>query len=423
MGISGSIIYIQWVTFEAHYGPLQVLILASPLQVPVQFGSPNPQIQGQGLTNTSLPMPMPMPVPVGNPSQVQQQVFVPGLQPHPMQSHGLMHQGQNLKFSSQMGPQMPQLGNLGINIGPQFQQQQAGKFAIPRKTVKITHPDTHEELRLDKRTDTYMDGGLSTPRPTHHMPPQSQPIPSYPPAHPINYYPNSYNPGSLFFPPQSSLPLTSTQVTSSSQAPRFYNQATQGPPPPVAFMNPSSLNSFTANKTGAPLHGIAELSILEHGRGDGHNVISLPQSSSVQVTVKPPISSHGEKVSDSSISRGSPAVKMDNSPKIHRPHGDSNPISPKIHKASASAAGSVSAENVTTNSLSSAPIEVSTSVVSGSSEGTRRELITRSNSIKDEQKKPGKKGHSLQQNEVFIACFLHYLTFFFEFSGGGVLGN
>ncbi|KAM7512206.1 hypothetical protein LguiB_011081 [Lonicera macranthoides] len=371
-------------------------------QVPVQFGTPNPQMQGQGLTNTSLPMPMPMPmpvpVPVGNPSQVQQQVFVPGLHPHPMQSQGLMHQGQNLNFPSQMGPQMPQLGNLGINIGPQFQQQQAGKFAIPRKTVKITHPDTHEELRLDKRTDTYMDGGSSAPRPTHHMPPQSQPITSYPPAHPINYYPNSYNPGSLFFPPQSSLPLTSTQVIPSSQAPRFYNQATQGPPPPVAFMNPSSLNSFTANKTGAPLHGIGEPSILEHGRGDGYNVISLPQSSSVQVTVKPPISSHGEKVSDSSISRGSPAVKKDNSPKIHRPNGDSNPISPKIHKASASAAGSVSAE--TANSLSSVPTEVSTSVVSGSSEGTRRELITRSNSIKDEQKKPGKKGLSLQQNEV-----------------------
>lgn len=189
-------------------------------QVPVQFGGPNPQIQSQAMSATSLPMPMPMPMPlqIGNPS-VQQPVFVSGLQPHPMQSQGMLHQGQNLNFTSQMGHQIPpQLGNLGLSMAPQFAQQPAGKFGGPRKTiVKITHPDTHEELRLD---------GSPVQRSHPSVPPQSQPISSFPPAHPPNYYPNSYNANSLFFPAPSSLPHSTTHPPSQTQR---YNQVTVKP--------------------------------------------------------------------------------------------------------------------------------------------------------------------------------------------------
>ncbi|KAL3516805.1 hypothetical protein ACH5RR_023707 [Cinchona calisaya] len=189
-------------------------------QVPVQFGGPNPQIQSQAMSASSLPMPMSMPMPlqIGNPS-VQQPVFVSGLQPHPMQSQGILHQGQNLNFTSQMGPQIPpQLGNLGINMAPQFPQQQAGKFGGPRKAVKITHPDTHEELRLD---------GSPALRSHPSVPPQSQPISSFQPTHLPNYYTNSYNANSLFFSAPSSLPLNTTHPP--SQPPRYYNQVTVKP--------------------------------------------------------------------------------------------------------------------------------------------------------------------------------------------------
>ncbi|KAL3537108.1 hypothetical protein ACH5RR_000474 [Cinchona calisaya] len=188
-------------------------------QVPVQF--PNPQIQSQALSATSLPMPMHMPLQIGNPS-IQQPVFVSGLQPHPMQSQGILHQGQSLNFTSQMGPQIPpQLGNIGINMAPQFPHQQAGKFGGPRKAVKITHPETHEELRLE---------GSSAPRSHPNVLPQSQPISSFPPAHQPNYYPNpnSYNANSPFFPAPSSLPLNTTHPAP-SQPPRYYNQVTVKP--------------------------------------------------------------------------------------------------------------------------------------------------------------------------------------------------
>lgn len=184
-------------------------------QMPVQFGGHSPQIQSQAMSATTLQMPMPMPLTMGN-QPVQQPMFVSGIQHHAMQSQGIIHQGQALNFTSQMGPQLaPQLSNMPMNMGPQYPQQQAGKFGGPRKAVKITHPDTHEELRLD---------GSPAPRSHPNVIPQSQPISSFPPAHGINYYPNpnSYNSSSLFFSTPSSLPPT-------SQPTRLYNQVTVKP--------------------------------------------------------------------------------------------------------------------------------------------------------------------------------------------------
>ncbi|XP_073307972.1 eukaryotic translation initiation factor 4G-like [Primulina huaijiensis] len=191
-------------------------------QVTVQFGGPNPQIQSQSMSGTSLQLPMPMPLPLslGNPS-VQPPMFVSGLPPHPMQAQGMMHQGQALNFQSQIGPQLPpQLGNMGMNMVSQFPQQQAVKYSGSRKAVKITHPDTHEELRLD---------GSPGPRSHSNVQPQSQHIPSFPPNHPMNFYPNPYNATSFYFPAATSAPPNSTQVPPTSQPPKFYKQVTMKP--------------------------------------------------------------------------------------------------------------------------------------------------------------------------------------------------
>ncbi|KAL3615495.1 hypothetical protein CASFOL_041156 [Castilleja foliolosa] len=187
-------------------------------QVPVQFGGPGPQIQSQPMS-----LPMQMQLPIGNP-QMQQPMFITGLQPHPLQSQGIMHhQGQNFNFSAPMSHQLPpQMGNMGINMGPpQFpQQQQAGKYSggvVPRKTVKITHPDTHEELMLD---------GSSGPRSHPNVPPQSQPITSFPLNHPVNFYHNSYNAGSVYIPAASSVSMNSNPVPPTSQPLRITKQVT-----------------------------------------------------------------------------------------------------------------------------------------------------------------------------------------------------
>ncbi|KAL6964926.1 hypothetical protein U1Q18_035981 [Sarracenia purpurea var. burkii] len=385
-------------------------------QGPVQFGGPNPQIQsqGMGMTATSLPMPFPM----GNPPQLQQQVFVPSLQPHVMPPQGMMHQGPSMNFTHQMGPQLPpQLGSLGISIGPQFPQQQAGTFVGSRKPVKITNPHTHEELRLDRRADSFMDGGSSGPRSHPNVPPQSQPITSVPPPHPINYYPNSYNPGSLYFPGPSSVPLTSNQINPSSQPPRFSYPVSHGPPT-ISFMSPSAHNSYS-NKYSTLMHGIAESSGLEHSR-DVPSAISSAPSASVQVTVKSAAGSHTEKIAESSLAIGSPSLEKDESPQFLQKPGESSSINlqkdsetwvessshqPKHSLTSLSLHGvsPLSVDGMVSNPLSSpppVPHEESTPVVTHGTEVGRREPISRSDSIKDQQKKQVKRGHVQPQHQV-----------------------
>jgi translation initiation factor 4G len=225
----------------------------------------------QGMTAApSLQMPMHMPLAMGNPSQVQPSVFVPGLQPHPMQTQGIIHQGQGMSFTTQMGPPQlpPQLSSMGITMSP----QQGGKFGQRKTTVKILHPDTYEELRLDKRADSYSDGGSSGPRSHPNVAPQSQPIPSYAPPHSLSFYsPNSYNASPIYYPPQGSVPLTSSQMAPSTQAPRFNYQVGQGPQN-MTYMNPA-LSSLPVNKTGTQMHGVADLPNLEHSR-DVNTIIS-----------------------------------------------------------------------------------------------------------------------------------------------------
>ncbi|TKY66257.1 Eukaryotic translation initiation factor 4G [Spatholobus suberectus] len=218
-------------------------------QASVHFGGPNPQIQSQGKSSASLQMPLPIHLPIGSAAQVQQQVFVPSLQPHPIHPEGIMHQGQNMGFTPQIGPP---LGHMGIGISPQYPPQQGGKFAGPCKTtpVKVTHPETNEELRLDKRADAYSDGGSSGSRPHSGTPSQSQPAQQSAASRPINYYPStSYSTNSLFYPTPSSLPLTSSQITPNSQPPSF-NYAVSHGLQNVTFVNSSSHNSLPVNKAG-----------------------------------------------------------------------------------------------------------------------------------------------------------------------------
>ncbi|TXG62469.1 hypothetical protein EZV62_009463 [Acer yangbiense] len=407
--------------------PIPITSMQMPFhqpQVSVQFGGHNPQIQSQNVTASSLQMPMPIPLPMGSAPQVQPHMFVPGLQPHPLQPQGIMHQGQGLGFTTQMGPPQlpPQLGNLGMGINPQYSQQQGGKYAGHRKTVvKITHPDTHKEVRLDERADTYSDGAVSAVR-SHSNVPQSQPIPSFSPAHQMNYYTNSYNPSSMYYATPSSLPLTNNQMTPNSQAPRF-NYPVSQVPQNLSFINP--LNSLPVSKTGTPMPGVAELPNLEHSR-DVHNVAS--SAPSVHVTVKPALGSVGEKATDSSLLDSSPAFRKVGSPRSSRhsgeasaslPQRESESISEKpVHlikpvsessmlssgttKQSAAVSAVVASESLSPNSLSpssGAPSEEALPVVT-SVEGRRKETLSRSNSIKDHQKKPVKKGQIQPHQQV-----------------------
>ncbi|XP_068653749.1 eukaryotic translation initiation factor 4G-like isoform X2 [Aristolochia californica] len=328
-------------------------------QGPLQFGGPSAQIQPQGL------------------------------QSHPLPPQGMMHQSQGLGFATQIGHQMaPQLNNLGMGMAPQFPPLQPGKFSAPRKTtVKITHPDTHEELRLDKRTYSYSDSGHTGPRSNPHMPPQSQPIPSFSPAHPINYYasrqPNAYNPASIFFQTSSSLPLTSTQVTPSSSAMRYNFAVGQGGQS-VSFMNPSTVNPSPLNKSEHRGHGTPE-----HVSTDSDQIsIPLP-SVSVPSTVKPAVGSFSEKVSGTSMVTTTAPSSTVELPKIQNKLVESNLLVQ-------SRENEIGSEDF---SQQSKYVSKGSAYVVGSSESRRKETIKRSDSFKDQQKKPSKRETQHVQHE------------------------
>ncbi|GAB4844258.1 hypothetical protein Ancab_037622 [Ancistrocladus abbreviatus] len=365
--------------------------------VSMQFGGPSPQIPSQSMQGTSLQMPIQVPLHMGNASQLPQQVFVQALPHHLMQPQGVMHQSQSLGFNPQMGPQHPhQLGNLGMNMSPQFTQQPAGKFASTRRTVKITHPETHEELRLDKRADACKDGGSSGSRSHHSMPPQSQPLPSYTPTRPIGYYANSYSSGPPLFPLPNSLPMSSTQLTSSPQAPRF-NYSVSQPPPNISFINPSAPNPFSMDKT----HGIGELANLEQPR-DAQGVISST-SASIPVTIKPATGSAGERGMESSI------TEKGDSPKLLRLPGSSHvrkdaeislqnsslqsKIGPGHSKGSPVSVAPVSPMPIGAFSIPVSAAGEPASVVSNI-DARWSETSVESEFIKENQKEAGKKGQS-----------------------------
>ncbi|CAN6486723.1 unnamed protein product [Victoria cruziana] len=192
------------------------------IQASVQFSNPGSQIQSH---NGSIQMPLP--ISVSNAAQVQPQVFISSLQPHPLQSQAMIHQNQGLGYQTpQLGPPM---SGFGVGMAPQFSQQAGAKFSTTRKAVKITHPETREELNLDKIADSIASSsssgqGVQTAR-SHAVVahPSQQPIPSYTSPHQIGYYPaipsNSYA-TSIFYPGQAAHPLNSVQIAPGSSAPR-----------------------------------------------------------------------------------------------------------------------------------------------------------------------------------------------------------
>ncbi|KAL7164960.1 hypothetical protein ACSBR2_040787 [Camellia fascicularis] len=253
----------------------------------VQFGVSAPQIQAQGTATTSLQMSM------------QQQVYVPSFQAPPLQPQGMMHQGQGLNFPPQVGHQISsQMGDLVIGMGSHFAQQQPRKLGAPRISIKITDPKTHEELRLDKRADTDLDGGLSGQGSHPNMPLQPQPI-VYGPSHQVNYI-SHIHPNSVFFQNPASLSLRSTtQMAPNSQASVINYVGGQGSHV-LAFKNPSLLNHSSAYKTGPPMHGMAVSSNLEPGRR-AETLISAASSVSEQVAVKPAAGSLEDRVVPASV--------------------------------------------------------------------------------------------------------------------------
>lgn len=284
-----------------------------------QFTAPNPQIQSHGMPPTSIQMQMqvPMALPMASaPPQVQQQMFVPGLQPHQLPPLGALHQSQGLSF-----PQPPpQMANLGAGTGQYTQQQ--GQLAVPRRTpVKITHPDTHQEVKLDKPSDAVLDAGPSS-RPTPNMPPQSQLVTSYSPGHQYNYY-HTYNPGTMFFPGPGSLPVPGAQITPASQALRYNYPVSQGPQN-ASFLNPQVNNPLTSTRAGVSKLGTAEQAHQEFTQNPRDGISSSSSSSMRWEPVKQADGSIHKNAAIVSLPRTSTAGVKIEPPKVSGPSSESS---------------------------------------------------------------------------------------------------
>ncbi|KAL5199094.1 hypothetical protein ABZP36_002606 [Zizania latifolia] len=211
-------------------------------QAPVQFGGHNSQMPPQSVVPSSLQMPM---MHGGNAPQVPQNMYVSTIPHHQLQQTTMMHGAQGIPYVPSATHQLTtQMGNImNVGVGPQYQQP-PNKFVAPRKTpVKITHPDTHEELKLDKRIDSSGQRGL------HNIQQQSQPVSSY--GTHMGFYPsiqpNAYNQSAMFYPNAAGI----SQVPTVSQGPRFtypVSQAGQA----IPFISPSMSTVPGSNKDSIP---------------------------------------------------------------------------------------------------------------------------------------------------------------------------
>ncbi|RWW33263.1 hypothetical protein BHE74_00022097 [Ensete ventricosum] len=398
-------------------------------QVPPQFIGPNPQMQSPSLAANSLQMPMTLPV--GNNTRVPQQTYVPNIRPHFVQQQAVMHQGQSLQFAPPIGHQLsPQLGNLGTSIAPQFPQQQPGKFGAPHKpAVKITHPETHKELRFERKKDYNKDGVATVQRSLSNVIPQSQSIPTYNPSHQMNYYSpiqqNTYGQSQLVF--SNTVPLVRGQMPTSSQAPR-YNYPVGQSGQHLTFTSSSMVNSVPGGKPAS--------SVPRHSHSGGTKLGVFPVSSSLpttsQVTIKPPVSLQGEKVG-AALLRRSAVTSMAEAPESERisvddtvpnqRHTEHSPDGPALQpKSSSGPFNNVQLPVTDSSSTAAAPVlstPISLSEASSTSEtaaGDSGLVLTRndcrkneptrmSDSLKDNQRKPSKKDvRNCQQQDQLDAA-------------------
>ncbi|RLM86383.1 eukaryotic translation initiation factor 4G-like [Panicum miliaceum] len=236
-----------------------------PAPVPLQFGGHGPQLQSQVVPSS---LQMSMGLTGSNAPQVPQQLYAPTIQHHQLQQQAMMHQGQGMSYVTSVGHQFPpQLGNIPMNIPPQYPQQQPNKFVAPRKTtVKITHPDTHEELKLDKRMDS--SGQRAAPNLTPQS--QSQPVGGYAPHIGFFHQPsNSYNQSGIYYPPTTGV----SQVPTGSSGPRFNYSVTQSGQA-ITYMSPSA---------GPPVSGQSQMTVKPHPGG-----LQAEKSGTHPVTISAP---------------------------------------------------------------------------------------------------------------------------------------
>jgi translation initiation factor 4G len=351
-----------------------------PAPVPLQFGGHSPQLQPQVVPSS---LQMSMGLTGSNAPQVPQQLYAPTIQ-HQFQQQTMMHPGQGMGYVTPVGHQFPpQLGNISMNMAPQYPQQQNKFVAAPRKTtVKITHPDTHEELKLDKRMDS--SGQRAAPNLTPQS--QSQPVGSYAPHIGFFHQPsNSYNQSGIYYPPTTGV----NQVPTGSSGPRFNYPLTQSGQA-IPYISPSA---------GPTVSGQSQMTVKPHPGG-----LQAEKSGTHTVTITaPPGKSDAPKprpVEDAAASRPKDNEVVSGITVSNKSAQIKAPLVPEKHPTVVSlpTQGAKPQTSVTVNSV----------LPMSGPDGKNKESIQRTGSFKDNKKTTLKKEAGNSSEPQHVCCLLPF---------------
>ncbi|OEL19081.1 Eukaryotic translation initiation factor 4G [Dichanthelium oligosanthes] len=254
-------------------------------QVPVEFRGPGFQMQSIGSVSSSLPVKMA--VPVGNAPHIQP-MFVHGAQPRALHQQTFMHQGQGFRCAPPANCHVPQFGNM--RFAQELSQQHPRSGDEQKRTVKITHPETHEELMLDRRGYSFMGAPVSGQMPLHNINQLPQPVQTFSPLQKV-YYPRpaTYNSAPIYLPNATTVPLASRQISSKMQPPMHSFDSTNSNQPVTSIRPPMPISWVDASSRAlTDLHTASEVSNFK-------GLLPSSLSAPVDVEVKPPITFHAEK--------------------------------------------------------------------------------------------------------------------------------
>ncbi|KAJ1272086.1 hypothetical protein BS78_06G175800 [Paspalum vaginatum] len=245
-------------------------------QVPIEFRDPGFQMQPIGSVSSSLPVKMTMPM--GNVPHIQP-VFVHGAQPHAFRQQPFIHQGQGFGCANPANCHLPQFGNM--RIAQELSQQHPRSNGEHKRTIKITHPETHEELMLDRHSHSFVGVPASRHTPLNNINRLHQPVQRFSPLQKV-YYPrlSTYSSAPIYVPNSSTVSLASREISSKTQPTmQGFNSTNSNhlrPPMPISWIGASSralTNLHTASEgLSAPGHVEIKSHITVHAE---KNEVSL----------------------------------------------------------------------------------------------------------------------------------------------------
>ncbi|CAL5069164.1 unnamed protein product [Urochloa decumbens] len=254
-------------------------------QVPVEFRGPGFQMQSIGSVSSSLPVKMA--VPMGNASHIQP-MFVHGAQPRALHQQTFIHQGQGFGCAPPANCHLPQFGNM--RFAQELSQQHPRSNDEQKRTVKITHPETHEELMLDRRGHSFMGVPVSGQMPLHNINQLPQPVQTFSPLQKVYYpRPGTYNSAPIYLPNTTNAPLASRQISSKMQPPMHSFDSTNSNQPIASIRPPMPMSWLDASSRAVTnLHTASEVSSFK-------GLLPSSLSAPVHVELQPSITFPAEK--------------------------------------------------------------------------------------------------------------------------------